>query len=243
MELLTPEELKNERKRIKFSNWLIVLFIFTIASIFFAMMTVGAIVQSSKYPIGLSTAVVEDMWVMFAYLPIPIASIILGIIGHKQGIKCKKNIIGGAIIAFFLFIYGCLGFTAKGNCSHDYSYLKDAGNTAYIAMPEKAYVTAELSNGTVVRVQARFEDDEFYNNISEYKWRTDLTFVPTGALNMIDQVVTADYDYYLVYNLATEKYNDFNGVNGNYIFMAYDVSAKEVYISYYYNPNDLRIGA
>lgn len=81
----------------------ILLFVASLLSILGALALVGAMS-------GVNGLFVENMWVFFLMTPIPIASIIFGIILKSKGYKYKKNIIVGLIMTFFLCVYGSFVF-------------------------------------------------------------------------------------------------------------------------------------
>ena len=70
-----------------------------------ALMLVAFSVQSSPIP-DFPFAMVEHMWKFFLIIPIPLSSLILGIIFTTKGYKCKKNIIVGIIMIVILSIFG-----------------------------------------------------------------------------------------------------------------------------------------
>ena len=78
---------------------MIILFIITICSLWGAMGTlsyVNEIIPQHGFNFTKNT------WVFWCWLPIPIASIILGFIYNGKGLKCTKNIVAGFIIGFLL---------------------------------------------------------------------------------------------------------------------------------------------
>ncbi len=52
----------------------------------------------------------EYAWMMYLALPIPIISIIVGIISNKKGMKNTKNILAGIIVTLLLCLYGSFTF-------------------------------------------------------------------------------------------------------------------------------------
>lgn len=54
------------------------------------------------------------MWVFYLFLPIPIASIFVGYLFRKRGIKTLKNIVCGVIVTAFLILYGSFSFMFDG---------------------------------------------------------------------------------------------------------------------------------
>ncbi len=53
---------------------------------------------------------VENMWLFFFVTPIPVASVIYGLVLKKKGYKYKKNVIAGIIMTVLLCLYGSFAF-------------------------------------------------------------------------------------------------------------------------------------
>lgn len=87
----------------KVRAFMIILFILTLCCMYFAPMSMA---WADKLNPQHGFSFVKNTWVFWCWLPIPIASILLGLKYIKVGVKCKKNIIGGFIIAFLLLFYG-----------------------------------------------------------------------------------------------------------------------------------------
>ena len=80
--------------------FLLLLFWLSIASLFIGVELANFLSQITN-----DLTECKYMWVLLLFLPIPIASVLLGIKYKKIGYSCKKNIIGGIIMIFFLCIY------------------------------------------------------------------------------------------------------------------------------------------
>lgn len=82
-----------------------ILFVLTLLSIW------GALWTTRLFPVNNSLdPLLENMWVFWLWLPLPIISIILGFKYKKVDIKCTKNIVAGFIVGFLLLMYGCFNF-------------------------------------------------------------------------------------------------------------------------------------
>ncbi len=79
------------------------LFIASLFSVAFAAFLQGTANESN----GLLT---ENMWLFFTVTPIPVASLIFGIVAKCKGYKFKNNIVIGIILTVLLCIYGCFCF-------------------------------------------------------------------------------------------------------------------------------------
>lgn len=115
---------------------LLLLFILSFLSIYMGLALVSA---TTNY----AHPTTENMWLYFVPLPIPLASLILGIIYKKKGFKATKNIVVGIIFSVSLIIYGSFTFIYSDFYSHDFSYvnqvmLYNISLKTYNAIPEKA---------------------------------------------------------------------------------------------------------
>lgn len=52
----------------------------------------------------------RNMWVFFCFLPVPISSIVVGLVLRAKQKKWKKNVVFGVIFTLLLFLYGCFTF-------------------------------------------------------------------------------------------------------------------------------------
>ena len=88
-----------ENKHGKHKNYklLSTFFALTIVAIFAAMYTTAIATLFSPLP-EYPNVMMEYMWMFLLFLPIPLASIVLGIVFGKKGYKCKRHIIGGVIV-------------------------------------------------------------------------------------------------------------------------------------------------
>ena len=83
--------------------FLIILFILTILSLWISLALIAIVSEQRNLPNFLS---LNNTWAAYFVLPIPIVSIILGIIYKKKGVKCAKNIVAGVIVGSFLLLIG-----------------------------------------------------------------------------------------------------------------------------------------
>lgn len=162
---------QNEIKNYKFKKILmIILFIITIASLWLAM---GCMLLFHTTTNGF--AFVQNTWVFWLWLPVPVLSIILGFKFKKQGLKCKKNIIGGFIIAPLLLLYGSFWLTFKD--------LNDFTNSIFVITQSnfnneiKYYEVNDNKNIRVV--------DEFQSQVDEI-YTDDSCFDHTVEINKLN---------------------------------------------------------
>ncbi len=98
-----PSKISSKKAPISWRIISVILFILSLASIFFAISLWGLI--SSKN--GLFT---ENMWIFFTFTPLTIGSIIFGFVAKSKGYKFHKNIVAGFIMTALLSMYGSFVF-------------------------------------------------------------------------------------------------------------------------------------
>jgi hypothetical protein len=216
---------------------MLVLFILTLFSIYFALFLVSAKTDNNNQ------AMVENMWLNFVPLPIPLASLILGRIYKKKGFKTTKNIVAGIIFTTLLVLYGSFTFIFSDLYSHDFGYVNRIETQIKFDLPDNGNITTQdLTEGTQSGTQAEFvrhfyssdvvfaDEDEiskFNATISQSElW---LTSVKTPLMGMIpfmfsSSPYSAEYDYFMIYNTDLNTYNTLPDSSGTYrfIFIAYN---------------------
>lgn len=83
----------------------IILFVLSIASIWIALIVAAAMSWWDPYLFP------HNLRIFLAFLPIPIGSIVFGVVTQRKGYAYKKNIVVGIIMAALLLVYGL--FVAK----------------------------------------------------------------------------------------------------------------------------------
>lgn len=221
------EKIKNGKKYNHVMNGILVsLFVLSICSIFIAMITVGICENLSRYPQCLGT-MTEYMWIFFLFLPIPVSSVVMGIIYKIKGYKCLKNIIAGSIIAFFLFIYGMFTFLFKDQISHDYDYMNQIEEVVNIDFPDEGYISIDLSAKPAAYVRFEKKDIEaFVSSLNnDGRWKDSIAFMPADMLDPIYTSRITGCDYYCLFDVNASTYNDVQSkVNHKYILLAYNTN-------------------
>lgn len=64
----------------------------------------------AKRMCGIDSLLIDNIWVSFLFLPIPVASLIYGIVLSKKGSKYKINIVIGIIFSLLLCVFGLFSF-------------------------------------------------------------------------------------------------------------------------------------
>ena len=93
-----PEKIKNPET---IEKLLTVLFVITLLCIYGANFAITKVLEINN-----TDDTLKYIWITWLFLPIPIASIILGYKYKKRGIRCTKNIVAGFIVGALLLIYG-----------------------------------------------------------------------------------------------------------------------------------------
>ena len=206
------EENKYEKELIRLRN---ILFILSVCSIFLGLVVVGVSANNSPIPED-PYSMIENMWKMLLIIPIPLGSMIFGIVLTIKQFKCKRNIIGGAIMTILLAIYGSFSFVFE-KPSHDIADLNNIAASINISLPSEGYVSIsnEVSktneNQTInTTFYARFNDKNamIMNINSNENWKDNIDFIPTNMVPVTYTTLTANYDYYLVYNVTKKEYNN-----------------------------------
>ncbi len=207
-----------------------VLFILTLASIFFGLIT-NSILSYNKIDFT------STSWVFWLWLPVPILSIFLGYKYKKNGLKVKKNIISGYIIGILLLIYGSFWLMFPSSAS-SYNILYKYKNIISDNLPKKGDLqivdlnssNSEISKYTLyVATYKKYDAKDFYNSVKKSdNWVLDSElksnlkiFIPVNIIQKSSSKV-----YYSIYNKTLDEYNKLPVNSGDYqIFtMIYDSS-------------------
>ena len=158
----------------KINSILIIFFVLSIASIFMALGIVAIFVNTSLLP-TFPLSMVEYMWMFYLFIPIPLASIVLGVVFKRKGYKCKKNIIVGCIMTPLLFLYGCFWIKFYPSITHDTSYIVSLSNTISITIPSDSYVSivTDYNNYEYLMMVKISENktENFVNNLEYNGWK------------------------------------------------------------------------
>lgn len=219
------EENKYERELIRLRN---ILFILSVCSIFLGLVIVGISANNSPIPED-PYSMIENMWKMLLIIPIPLGSMIFGIVLTIKHFKCKRNIIGGAIMTILLAIYGSFSFVFE-KPSHDIADLNNIAAAINISLPSEGYVSISNENQTInTTFYARFNDKNamIMNINSNENWKDNIDFIPTNTVPVTYTTLTANFDYYLVYNVTKKEYNNISNSNekNEFWYLSYSSSS------------------
>lgn len=223
------------------STLMIILFIATLCCLWGALWSVSLINEINPQH-GFNFT--KNTWVFWCWLPIPIASIILGFIFKGKGIKCTKNIVAGFIIGFLLLVYG--SFSLITTFSEDYNKINDY----------KEYIDASIPNNGELEIQnweTYFDDDKTeYAIINAYYDKEDVSRLVSSIENSNNWILSTKMKselkillptqfrfkenvYYSIYNKTTNEYNTIPSESGEYEIYAmyYDKELKQLSIHKY----------
>lgn len=215
----------------KTENLLLGAFLLSLASIFIALIIVSILVGTSPTP-DFPLAMPEYMWSFFLAVPIPVLSAVLGVVYLRKGFKCKKNIIGGIIVAAILCIYGSFTWIFADEISHDLSYLTDISSTINYELPTNGYISVTYDYDPIMESLAmlkldKSEGNNFVGKINnDENWKGDINSIFFTDVISID--LTKEYDYFYLYE---------NKAEAKMVFIAYDTETRILYICNYSNFN------
>ena len=231
LNLRKPETANNKKGKI--NTLLLILFIITLLTPLISLSLVSISIMTSPIP-DFPFVMIEHMWKFYLIIPITAISIILGIIFTCKGYSGIKNIIVGIIMTLILTIFGSFSGIFFNNISHDVEYVKELSETTNLTLPTDAYIAIAYNfhvDGDSLAM-IKFNDSTVYTtNIDGNKnWKNDTSFIPSNAFDLYVLTLTSEYEYYLVYNKTSNKYNTFDG---ELIYLSYDVDEKILFVYCY----------
>lgn len=225
--------MEQEEKKLNFriKALLLIMFLLSLVSIFIMLIILSFSISSSplpQFPLVMS----EYAWKGFYALPIPLLSLILGMIFIRKNYRCKKNIIAGLIMSVIITIYSCFSFTYGNQISHDPKYNEEISTLLKIDIPKDSYLsyTENYSNSkslTMIKIDESSKDhfiNQFDNNEN---WKKDISFIPANTIDVATLTLTEKYDYFSIFNKTKTQYLDFDG---EIIFLAYDIDTSVFFV-------------
>ena len=183
------------------------------------------------------TEAMESFRSFHFFLPVPILSIIVGIILNKNKIRNRKNIVAGIIIGFLMLLYGFFPwFFSEMDNSLDAVELK-------LGFDFPAYTSYHIStstdlSGEKLRVST-LEFPESASNEFEALMPEDKRWLKEGKENFSavypPSKINVPYDLFLIYNVTTDEFGKLPDSDGKYefIYIAYDTEMNTAYIFEY----------
>lgn len=211
----------------------IALFVATLLSIWAALICVG--IAS-----GFGADMMSVMWIFYLFLPIPIASIAVGILFKKKGIKTRKNIVAGVIIAILLIIYGSFTFLS-GGAGFDLASVELRTGIDFPAPERSAAISYSSSFGlddsqlityTYELSFAEADAEAFEAQIAaDARWLSE----PPRELNSVisAEAYASNADYFIFFDLIAETCNTLPDPEGDpsYIYILYDADTNTAQIT------------
>lgn len=229
---------KSEKKQklpAKYKVVSIALFVASLLSIIAGIATAGML---STFP--------ESMWVFFLFVPIPVASVIFGLLISKKGYKCVKNIVVGIIMTIMLCIYGSFSFAFGDIYDHSDAFVVEVEQTLKVDIPAPQTInTMDWTKGSqsVPRGYMYYTSNVYFddNAVSDFENQlaTDERWLSVLPNNLVGISSPADdydsYDYILIYNTYTHQFNELPGRSGTYRFVsvAYNLEDNSMKIAEY----------
>ena len=238
------EQQENLEKYEKVKIGLIVLFVLTIISIWASMLLILLTAQKENAPLPLTF---NYTYVAYYLLPIPVLSIILGIIYRIKGLKCTKNIIAGIIVTGIILLEGSVSFLI--NDEIDYKNITTYRDAIGITLPsqgkyykinwDESYLLNHKSNYIIFTNPK--EEKAFFEELQNSKnWLTKKE-ISTNIENLLTPATCESVNqecYYSIYIKELNTHNTLPVQNGVYHIYAMTYSKDKSYLDieeYIYN--------
>lgn len=238
------EQQENLEKYEKVKIGLIVLFVLTIISIWASMFLILLTPQKENVPLPLTF---NYTYVAYYLLPIPVLSIILGIIYRIKGLKCTKNIIAGIIVTGIILLEGSVSFLI--NDEIDYKNITTYQDVIGITLPsqgkyykinwDESYLLNHKSNYIIFTNPK--EEKAFFEELQNSKnWLTKKE-ISTNIENLLTPATCESVNqecYYSIYIKELNTHNTLPVQNGVYHIYAMTYSRDKSYLDieeYIYN--------
>lgn len=238
------EQQENLEKYEKVKIGLIVLFVLTIISIWASMFLILLTPQKENVPLPLTF---NYTYVAYYLLPIPVLSIILGIIYRIKGLKCTKNIIAGIIVTGIILLEGSVSFLT--NDEIDYKNITTYRDVIGITLPsqgkyykinwDESYLLNHKSNYIIFTNPK--EEKAFFEELQNSKnWLTKKE-ISTNIENLLTPATCESVNqecYYSIYIKELNTHNTLPVQNGVYHIYAMTYSRDKSYLDieeYIYN--------
>lgn len=235
------DNFKNTDNTLSISYFITFLFILTIGSLWGALWSYSLIDELNPQH---AFNFLKNTWIFWCWLPIPIASIVLGFKYKNKGINCTKNIVGGFIIGFLLLIYGT--FCLIPTFNEDYGKINDYKNYIDANIPSSGeleihywgnYFDDDKKEYSIINVYYDKEDvSDLVSSIENSKNWILSTKIKSELKILLPSQFRAKEDlYYSVYNKTINEYNTIPNESGVYEIyaMRYDKTKKELTIHKY----------
>ena len=233
----------NSKQIKKIKKWKLITSLFTIASIFMGLMVVSLVHTLGHYA-NVNEAFVENLYILYFFIPFPLLSILVGMKAKKIGIRGKGCIILGVIFTFILGIYGSFALLFNASISHNKNHLLEYSNQTGIEIPYDGYFTyVDMSMGSrteettlyaVMTLTNETEIMEFESALSNNPiWQNGINY---NYMDFYNLTKVSEYEYFALYDCQTNQFvtGDLSVGDHHLICVAYDSEEKVVMIIDYY---------
>lgn len=206
----TNNELNNKTKTI-----LNILLYLNIAGIAIPVIILFYTIISNNFHL-IGNELQQYNYIYYIFSPIPIASIIYGIVCQRKGYNCKNNIIIGIFILIFFFVFGTLDFSSY----QDYANYSEVGK---INIPP-AYETitkykSERDYKELKSTKYKFDESDAKNLENSIK-TNDKWIISKNIDSKLNNLIPDKCNgYVLIYNLTLNEYNTIPNGSDNYKFI------------------------
>ena len=202
---------------------LLTMFILSPLSIFMGLIAIVICMNFSPLP-EFMYASLEYMGILYLFIPLPLASAVLGIVFYTKKYKCKKNIIAGFIMCALLSIYGSFPFILSDYVIHDFGYVRELEQIIALDLPDSGYISRAKNTDSKTKSVAmiKFDDANEINGIVSTDWRfSDSTnFIPLNFIDPYYTSFTSGYHYFMLTDVTDNEVEV--GQAHRYIFLAYN---------------------
>ena len=195
---------------------LLILFVLSIVSVLLGLITWWGVISYLNVP---DIMAIKYRWVALLYIPIPVISVVIGVIYNKKGHDCLKNIIAGVIAFFCILGFGVTAFRLENmalEIQKEMSYLsfyKDIMKIPAIPKTGKLYYSNDaectLNNGYENKCDQLIAYFEDYEKFEKYLFKSDYWILDKDKVEGFETFYdeTDLKTYYSLYNSTTKDYN------------------------------------
>ena len=225
LKLLCPSGDIGSTQNKKIKTLLLTMFILSLSSILLGLAAFAIAVSTSPIP-DFPYGATEYMWIFMTFVPLPLASLALGIVFSVKNYKCKKNVIAGAIMCVLLVIYGSFTFIFKDYSLHNFDYVRELEQTVSIDLPDSGYLSRakDTDDTTKSFAMIKFDDSDGILSIvsTDARFNTDMSAIPSNFLSAYHASLASSYNYFMLFD-ATDGYSSAPAEGRRYIFIAYHI--------------------
>ncbi len=211
--LKSLESYKPRPKSPALRGWGIALFVLTLASL--AIGYVVALAIAFSFDKSETHDFLEAFWGFFAVIPIPIVSIVIGIMLEKRDMPYKKNIIAAVFMIPVLILHGSLSLLAEPIHSPD--PIVTVEETLKIDIPDDAmWSESRQYNQAIIYVTLDEKQLKEFEARMDNRWSSEIP-EDQKELHILGK---DEFDRVLLCNLTTDEYNKAPLESGEYTFIA-----------------------